>query len=469
MEIKNTKRDKAIFEKILNMSSDGFIVIDEHGYITHINPAYCKFLNRRQEDVVGKYILHVIKNSLLPELLKNKSGEIDSVHKLAVGQAPTADKYVIVTRDAVELDGKVIAAFGQVKFTHHTKELLDKLNQLDYELQYYKEELTRVIEKKYSFENIISVDKNSRCVIELAKKASYNDFNVLLTGETGTGKEVFAHAIHNNSKRKKKPFIRVNCAAIPNELLESELFGFEDGAFTGAKKGGKKGKFELAENGTIFLDEIGDMPMNMQAKLLRVLQEREFERIGGVKPININVRIIAATNQNLEEQIKNKLFRHDLYYRLNVIEVRIPPLRDRAADIPLFVQNFIRELNTLYHTDVKITAAAMEALTKYSWPGNVRELKNIVERAYSAIEVDTIDTCCLPDSILVKSSMVKLLENSGKSLEVLKAEFERQIIIEALEKNHANYCAAAKYLNIHRTTLYKKMDKHGIRRQDLDI
>ncbi|MDF2883795.1 MAG: PspF2, partial [Clostridiaceae bacterium] len=233
---------------------------------------------------------------------------------------------------------------------------------------------------KYKFEDIFTVSDCGKKCIETAKNYSKNDFSVLLTGESGVGKELFAHSIHNESNRKEGPFISVNCAAIPENLIEAELFGYEAGAFTGANKDGRIGKFELANGGTIFLDEIGDLPLSMQAKLLRVLQENEMVRIGGNHIISLDLKVIAATNCNLEEKIKEGNFREDLYYRLNVLNLNIPPLRQRKEDIPLLIDNFITKLYQKCGIYKKFSDESINVLTNYYWPGNIRELKNIVER-----------------------------------------------------------------------------------------
>lgn len=458
---------KLIFEKILEISEDGFLIVDYKGYIIEISKAYCEFLGLEKEQIIGKYVMEVIKNSKLPEMLSSKDCNIeaDIIHKLVEGQTPTREKYAIVTRACVKEGDSIIGAVGQIKFTHKTMELAENLQNLDMELQYYKEELKRIAGDKYSVENIIGKSEEIQNTISLAKKAARNDFTVLITGETGTGKEVFANTIHYLSKRRDKPLININCAAIPSELLESELFGYDEGSFTGAKRGGKKGKFELAHEGTIFLDEIAEMPLPMQAKLLRVLQEKEVEKVGGYKPIPIDVRVIAATNKNLYEKVKNNTFREDLYYRLNVLEIKIPPLRDRKEDISLFIDTFIDELNVKYGTLMKVSPDVKKILTDYSWPGNVRELKNVIERAYAMAEDNVILNKHLPRKILIESK-IHLPNVVDKPLEELMDDIEREIIFEVLSKNNFNCRKTAKELGIHRSTLYKKMEKLDINRSN---
>jgi len=460
-------KTKLIFEKILEISTDGFLIINDKNQIIEINKAYCNFLAVNKEDVLFKDVMDVIKNSKLPEILLNGETDVDVVHKLLEGQSPAKEKFVAVTRAPVKDNNKIIAAVGQIKFTRETRELAEKLQHMDSELQYYKNELKRIARSKYSFETIIGQSPKFLETIELAHKAALNDFNVLLLGDTGTGKEVFANAIHYASNRRNKPIIRINCAAIPHDLLEAELFGYEEGSFTGAKKGGKKGKFELAMGGTVFLDEIGDMPLNMQAKLLRVLQEKEVEKIGGDQPIPVNVRVIAATNQNLEERIKSKAFRLDLYYRLNVIQIKIPPLRERIGDIPLFLAYFLQEINERYGTGVEMSPDVVNILNSYSWPGNIRELKNVVERAYSMVDGGNILNLHIPANIIGHNKMNDLDANH-QTLDSLMEQIEREILLNAWKNNDYNCRATAKELGIHRSTLYKKFDKLDIERNSQD-
>jgi PAS domain S-box-containing protein len=460
-EFENLKKVQLIFHKILEITADGFLIVDDNGKIIEINKAYCNFLAVNRKDLIGKYVLDIIKNSKLPEILVKGQTEVDVVHKLAEGQSPAKEKFVAVTRAPVKEDDKVIAAVGQVKFSRETFELAEKLQHMDSELQYYKDELKRIVGSKYSFDSMIGRSPIFRQTVELAQRAAASDFNVLITGETGTGKEVFANAVHYASPRRLKPFIRINCAAIPSELLESELFGYEEGSFTGAKKGGKKGKFELANGGTIFLDEIGDMPLSMQVKLLRVLQEKEVERVGSDRPIPIDVRVIAATNQNLEERVKTKAFRSDLYYRLNVIQIRIPALRERVDDIGLFIDYFLQDLNERYGTEYSISQDTKQLLQGCEWPGNVRELKNIVERAYSMVDNGIILNQHLPANI-ISTSHISKLDNHSQNLELLMEQIEKEIILSVIKKNDYNFRSTARELGIHRSTLYKKFNKLGI-------
>lgn len=454
-----------IYEKILDISDDGFLIVDINGIIIEINKAYLDFLHLQEKDVIGRRITDIIPNSKLPDIAKSGKADINTFHKLVSGQTPSKDKYVIVTRSPVYNEDKIIAAVGQVKFTSNTLDLATKLKAMDDEVQYYKKELERYVGSKYSFQSMIGGSSPFTESIRIAKRAAKSDMSVLLTGETGTGKEVFANAIHYASGRKNKPIIRINCAAIPAELMESELFGYAEGSFTGAVKGGRKGKFELANGGTVFLDEIGDMPLTMQAKLLRVLQEKELEKVGSSETIPIDVRILSATNQNLEDMVRNGTFREDLYYRLNVIRIDIPPLRERIDDLGLFVESFLSDLNDKYETEVKISEDALKMLKQYKWPGNIRELKNVIDRSYSLVDSDIITVNELPKSILVKNK-IPVLMKAGKTLPDLVDAFEKEILVSYLEKNNFNCVKTAEELGIHRATLYNKLEKLNIRIRD---
>lgn len=314
---------------------------------------------------------------------------------------------------------------------------------------------------KYFLDNIVGNDERLAEQKVMSIKASRTISTVLITGESGTGKEIFAHSIHNLSPRRKGPFVKVNCAAVPETLLESELFGYADGAFTGARKEGKPGKFELANNGTIFLDEIADMSLAMQGKLLRVLQEREIERVGGVHTIKVNVRVIAATNQNLFKLVKENKFREDLYYRLNVIVLNLPPLRERISDIPDLCQALLQRLNEQLGTHIQtIDKEVLHYFSKYHWPGNIRELENVLERAMNFCEGSVLTLehipVLIPDIETAASALV------CDSLETQLEQVEKEVILNTLEKTHGNRSKAARALNIHRSVLYRKMNKYHI-------
>jgi two-component system NtrC family response regulator len=321
-------------------------------------------------------------------------------------------------------------------------------------------ELRAEVTDRYRFESIVGTSEKLRAVLDMAGRVAASDASVLITGESGTGKELLAKGIHYNSPRAEGPFVAVNCAAIPENLIESELFGHVKGAFTGAVKD-REGKFELANGGTLFLDEIGDLRVDLQAKILRALQERQVDRVGGKRPVSVDVRIIAATNKDIEQAVKEGIFRKDLYYRLSVIMLHIPPLRERRDDIPLLANHFLRKFNQ--GNDVRLAPEALASLTAYGWPGNVRELENVIQRASVLKRGDTIIPADLPDKIkkdkMSVDNIILNLPDEGISLE----DLEKNLIIKALEKHKGNQTRAAEYLGISRPTLIYRMEKYGIK------
>jgi transcriptional regulator with PAS, ATPase and Fis domain len=338
---------------------------------------------------------------------------------------------------------------------------MERYRILNKQLKLYKNEIARMNRAKHTLNDIIGdTPEILKCKEKVKKVAKFNS-NVLILGESGVGKELFAHAIHDESQKRDMPFISINCSAIPENLLESELFGYEEGSFTGAKKGGNMGKFELANGGTIFLDEIGEMPYHMQAKLLRVLQEKEIERIGGKSTIKLDVRVICATNRNLEEMVKKGKFREDLYYRLNVLTMEIPPLRKRKEDIPLFIEKFMSEFymeSGLYrHTPDNV----MSILKNYSWPGNIRELKNVVERICVNSEEADISINDLPPYIINRSVRDKIIDKQAGLGKIVES-VEREVILNTLKECGNNKSEVDKKLNIPRATLYRKIEEYGL-------
>lgn len=329
--------------------------------------------------------------------------------------------------------------------------------------------LKRQLRKKYRFENFVGDSGPIQKVFELIEKVADTDSTILITGESGTGKELIARAIHYNSYRRDNSMVVINCGAIPEELLESELFGHEKGAFTGAHKS-RIGRFELANEGTIFLDEIGDMSPNLQVKLLRVLQEQKFERVGSTRTVKVDVRIIAATNKDLISAVNNSKFREDLYYRLNVIPIKVPPLRHRKSDIPLLVDFFLKKFNKEKRKYVnEFTPEAMDSLFQYDWRGNVRELENLVERVVILTNGDEIELEDIPDSIRGRARTLEAPEapipaNGGIPFDHAVEEYEKKLILQALSETNWVTTKAAKLLNMNRTTLIEKMKKKKLSR-----
>ena len=454
---------KNIVSQILKMTSDGFIITDTEGNVREINKQYADFFGKSRSEIIGKSILNIIPNSKMIDIVKHKFSEEDAVHKYIDGEAK--GNSVIVSRSYVEdEDGNVVAGVAQVKFKVQTLAVAKKLMNEYEELEYYREEF----QNQNRVDNIIGSDTKFREIVKECLKVAKTDIPVLLTGETGTGKEVMAKALHTNSLRCDKPFVSINCAAIPFELLESELFGYMDGAFTGAKRGGKKGKFQLANGGTIFLDEIGDMPSSMQAKLLRVLQEKEIEPLGSEKSIPLDVRVVAATRQDLEAKMKDGSFREDLYYRLSVFNIHIPPLRERSGDSLELAEFFLDELNHKYKTYKTFSKAVKAYFLKYQWPGNVREFNNVVHSAYAISTENIIDINDIPARMLQQEKPAINLDKNKKSLGQMVDDYEIEVILELLKKHKGNCLEAAKEAGIHKSNFYRKLQKYGIKPAEVE-
>lgn len=454
---------KNIVSQILKMTSDGFIITDTEGNVREINKQYADFFGKSRSEIIGKSILNIIPNSKMIDIVKHKFSEEDAVHKYIDGEAK--GNSVIVSRSYVEdEDGNVVAGVAQVKFKVQTLAVAKKLMNEYEELEYYREEF----QNQNRVDNIIGSDTKFREIVKECLKVAKTDIPVLLTGETGTGKEVMAKALHTNSLRCDKPFVSINCAAIPFELLESELFGYMDGAFTGAKRGGKKGKFQLANGGTIFLDEIGDMPSSMQAKLLRVLQEKEIEPLGSEKSILLDVRVVAATRQDLEAKMKDGSFREDLYYRLSVFNIHIPPLRERGGDSLELAEFFLDELNHKYKTYKTFSKAVKAYFLKYQWPGNVREVNNVVQSAYAISTENIIDINDIPARMLQQEKPAINLDKNKKSLGQMVDDYEKEVILELLKKHKGNCLEAAKEAGIHKSNFYRKLQKYGIKPAEVE-
>lgn len=450
-----------MLEDILIYAYEGYVLVDDEGKIVKMN--YEKLMGIKEEEAIGKPVEDIIENTRMHIVVKTGNKEIRDVQRIQGHD-------MITNRIPIKKGNKIVAAIGTVLFkdVSQVKELAHQLLDLQSKINKYKGEIERIEGTKYSFDSIITQNSKMEYLKNIGKMAAETNSTVLITGESGTGKELFAHAIHRASYRKDQGFIPINCAAIPKDLLESELFGYDRGAFTGARKEGKPGKFEQANGGTIFLDEIGDMPLEMQAKILRVLEAKEFERIGGNKKIKLDARVIAATNENLEEEIKNGKFREDLYYRLNVIPIEIPPLRERLEDIePLSNEILNHLLNEMNLNKKVISKETIKILKKYNWPGNVRELRNILERAINLSPGKIISPENVPERIINKIDKNGLgYKEDVPLLKDIVAETEKNAIEMALAVTNGNKTVAAKKMGIHRTALYKKIDKYKIEEKD---
>lgn len=450
-----------IFERVSSMTDDGFIVVNRAGEVIHINEKYCNFLGITKEKSLGRHIFNIIPNSKMLEVMEKRYCEECVIQTYILGVEKEGS--AIVSRSFVENEnGEVIAGVAQIKFRLQTLDVAKKLMKEYAELEYYKEEYINAAKENYCFDKIVGKSQSFLAVKKIGLKASKTNFPVLITGKTGTGKEVFARAIHTNGDRADKPMISINCAAIPEALLESELFGYEEGSFTGAKKGGKKGKFFIANGGTIFLDEIGDMPLPMQGKLLRVLQEKEIDPVGSINSIPIDVRIIAATRKNLPEMIESNLFREDLYYRLNVINIEMPSLSERKEDILELAGYFLTKLNLEYKTIKGFSKEVKSCLKSYPWPGNIRELDNVIKSAYAINDSFLIELDDLPAKMYNKWHSD--IENKDLGFQEKVDSYEKLLIEEFLKKSSWNCSEAAEKMGIHRSVIYKKIKKFNIKK-----
>jgi len=467
-EITNLRQIQSLLEAIINSTQDAISVVDENGMGLLINPAYTRLTGLTEEDVIGKPATTDIAEgeSMHMKVLRTRLPVRGA--RMKVGPRK---KEVIVHAAPIIVDDELK---GSVAVIHDTSEIRRLTEELD-----RAKRLIRRLEAKYTFDDIVGVSPKMARAIEQARRVAATPVTVLLRGESGTGKELFAHAIHNASDRARGQFIRVNCTAIVDTLLESELFGYEEGAFTGARRGGKRGLFEEANGGTIFLDEVGATNLALQAKLLRVLQEKEVVRVGDTRPIPVDVRVIAATNTDLEKAVREGRMREDLYYRLNVVPIFIPPLRERIEDIPLLCHSLIRRFNQAYGRNVsRISEEALDILTEYDWPGNVRELENVLSRAiinmhYSEVEILPGHLPALgrfqqgPQATQV-NAQTEILTGEKRSAQGIPRlreaveRAERRAILRALEAAGGNKTAAAKLLGVGLRSLYYKIKRYGI-------
>ncbi|PED71311.1 sigma 54-interacting transcriptional regulator [Bacillus pseudomycoides] len=457
------------YENALNLLSECILGVNEQGIVNFLSGAYARFLGIDDpKEAIGKHCTEVVENTRMHIIVKTGQVEIGHIQRVN-------NQNIIATRIPIVKDGKIIGAIGKIMFhdIQQFKVLADQISAMESKLSYYQTELKRLQEGRLSFQSIIGESAKMKEVKTMALKVSKSRSTVLIRGESGTGKELFAHAVHRASPRARGSFIRLNCAAIPRDLLEAELFGYEEGAFTGAKKGGKPGKIELAHKGTLFLDEIGDMSLDMQVKLLRVLQEKEIERIGGTKIQKIDVRFIAATHRNFREMVQRGEFREDLYYRLNVFAIDIPPLRERKEDMIHITEFLIQKLNgELGSSVLSLDERVRDIFMEHDWPGNIRELENVLERAMNVVEGTIIQAHHLPVYLRKKDLEEELYheiftadqeENEMSYSLQTEVEFaEKRVIMRALEKTAGNRKEAAELLGIHRASLYRKIERYGM-------
>ncbi|WLR52635.1 sigma 54-interacting transcriptional regulator [Bacillus tianshenii] len=453
-----------LLDSIIDSSYDGIYVADAKGNGLKVNDAYTRITGVKAQELLGKNMKEIVEKGIVSESVTFK---VLRERKAVTIVQRVREKEVLVTGNPLFNDNKEI--------THVITNVRDlsELNRLKLELResrkYMKQILDEMNEVKRQDrmnmlrDGVIAQSKQTMKAIGLAQKVSQVDSTVLLLGESGVGKEVFANMIHTNSPRTDKPYIKVNCGAIPPQLLESELFGYEKGAFTGADRNGKAGLFEKADGGTIFLDEIGEVPLELQVKLLRVLQEFEVVRVGGSKAKKVDIRVISATNRDLHKMIEAGDFRKDLFYRLNIVPITIPPLRERKADIAPLAYYFLNKVNERYQFEKHFNPEVIYAMEQYKWPGNIREMENLIERIVVTTDHEELQVFDLPETMLpmCKKQQQKEGENASIDLKDKVSEYEKTLIAEQITK-HKTTRKAAQALGISQSSLVKKMKRYNL-------
>ncbi len=448
--------NRELLFEILDNIHDVVLVIDSDTTIVYANEAYARILGVPVAKVLGRRLDVIEPDSPTIRMLKKgkPSRGRDYVESLNIN---------VVGSSFPLYNGKnIIGAVSIFKNITEVVELNRELQQTKGVADYLKEQLEQWEHLPKSFKEYVGQNSRLKETLVLAAKVARTESTVLILGESGVGKEVLARAVHNSSRRKDKPIIKVNCAAIPEDLIESELFGYEEGAFTGAKKGGKLGKFELAHGGTIFLDEIGDMSHTMQAKLLRVLQEKEFERVGGTKTVKVNIRVIAATNRDLESMIEKGSFRRDLYYRLNIVPLKLTPLRERKDDILELAKTFLHQFSQESGHELILSPQVVRFLEAYDWPGNIRELQNVLEHASIVCSGTSIEIHHLPAHIISTENGDSGIKDKPYDVKEIVGRMEKELILSALATYNNNRSKAMKALGISRRAFYDKLRKYGI-------
>ena len=455
-----------LLKLILDSINDAICVVDKNCITRYWNKAAEKLYQIDREKIVNRHIKEFFPNSLLPKIIKEKKA-YDNIYN-----SPREGCYNVISASPLYMKDQLIGGISLDRDATEfikTSELLVKAQS---NLNVLEHEISIINKNRYSFSQILGNNRVFRDSIRLARNISKSNINVLITSESGTGKELFARAIHMESGRNGY-FVPINCSAIPNELIESELFGYSSGAFTGALKSGKIGKIELAHNGTLFLDEIGDMPLSMQPKILRVLENGEMTRIGSEKTIKTNIRVITATNKDLSKMVEKGSFRKDLYYRLNSVVINLPPLRERKDDIPLLVNRFIEDYCMEYGINILgITPKVMEIFINHNWEGNIRELKNVIERIVVLAKnnsTDVIDPSFLPQELKGSKSILSDFKQEDipeniYDLSKITENAEKEAILNVMGITKNNKAHAAKLLNIPRSTLYFKLKKYNMRK-----
>ena len=454
-EISNIHADE--WRQFIEMSYDGIIIANHQGRIVYMNPASERLEEVSKEYILGKHAGNLVKEGIYERSVTVKVFETQDTYSITQYKG---GKLLVIT-------GTPLFENGKIKWVYINERDVTELNKIKTtnekvlkEAAYYKKQLEKLQTSYSKTWDLIAESSSMKRVMDILQRVAPSDVTILLEGESGTGKDIHANWIHKNSLRNQKAFVKIDCGSLPKTLLESELFGYEKGAFTGANKEGKKGLAEMADEGTLFLDEIGEFPLDLQPKLLRLLQDQTFLPVGGVQEKKVDIRIIAATNQNLEDMVKNRTFREDLFYRLNVVPIKLPPLRERSGDLVKFIDYYLNIYNKKYGFKRKISKEGLAVLCKYNWPGNVRELTNIIERLVVItpnLEISLNDILSVIPDIVTSQSGIDMSSGYKNALE----NFEK-IYFESLIKNGNTISQLAKSINISESTLKRKLRKYNL-------
>jgi PAS domain S-box-containing protein len=455
-ELTQVKTLSKELEAIINSSYDGMFITDGQGVVLRVNKAYERITGIKAEEVIGKSMRRLVEEKYYDQSVTLLV--LEEKKSITINQTVKGNRILLVTGNPMFDDkGEIVRVLANVRDVTELVNLQQKLAKTQEQTLKYKTELTHLRSLQIKEEDLVYRSQAMTKTVELALKVAEVDSTILITGESGCGKEVIAKLIHKHGKGLGKPFIKINCSAIPDQLLESELFGYEGGAFTGAKKEGKPGLCELAHHGTLFLDEIGDLPLLLQAKILRTIQEKEVVRVGGTRAITVDIRIIAATNRDMTEMVKTGKFRQDLYYRLMVVPIQLTPLRERKEDIPLLIKYFVDKFNKRFRYNKRLSPAAVDKLMEYSWPGNVRELENIIERMMVTAAGNELTVELLPETVRKKVFFPK----QGARLKTTVEQTEAFLLSETYKEN-PSWPKVAEILGVDRATIFRKAAKYGL-------
>lgn len=459
-KIKQLERMNSDLSDAFKFSHDGMFICDGNGVAKKYNEAYCRITGISAGELVGLTMPEVIGKGYVSESATLKALQTRKP-ATTMPQLKSGNKVIITSTPVFDENNNIVRIVANVRDITELLAMKDQMEQVKELSERYYSEIIHLRSQSLAIEGFITESSKMQDIVSTALKAAATDTIVLITGESGSGKEVLARIIHNNSEFKEGPFVKITCSAIPETLLESELFGYEKGAFTSAQKGGKPGLFEVASEGTLFLDEIGELPLLMQTKLLGVLQDMKFTRLGGTKEIKLNARIIVATNRELEEMVRNNQFRKDLFYRINVVGLKVPPLAERKDDIFPLVNYFLRKFNEKYKTSTTISPQVMNAFLNYDWPGNIRELENLMKRLIILAPNEQVTMEMMSDVFWGRPNVADTMKTSVGLKNVLE-NVERRLIQSCLKKGYSSY-KIARELSINQSTVVRKMKRLGIK------